>query len=110
MPACLRPRAISPPCVESVPDPYADFTTYPLCVDGARACPPEDCGGVHGYENLLTVIQDPTHEEYESTLEWLGGRFDPDTFDPKRVKFDDPARRYQFAFEEPRKRAPLGRR
>jgi len=60
---------------------------------------------VYGYENLLTVIQDPTHEEYESTLEWLGGRFDPDTFDPKRVKFDDPARRYQLAFEEPRKRA-----
>ncbi len=83
---------------------------YPLCVDGARACPPEDCGGVYGYENLLTVIQDPTHEEYESTLEWLGGRFDPDRFDPKRVKFDDPARRYRLAFEEPRKRAPRGRR
>jgi hypothetical protein len=83
---------------------------YPLCVDGARACPPEDCGGVYGYENLLTVIQDPTHEEYESTLEWLGGRFDPDRFDPKRVKFDDPARRYQLAFEEPRKRAPRTRR
>ncbi len=83
---------------------------YPLCVDGARACPPEDCGGVYGYENLLTVIQDPTHEEYESTLEWLGGRFDPDRFDPKRVKFDDPARRYRIAFEEPRKQATRGRR
>ncbi len=74
---------------------------YPLCIDGARACPPEDCGGIHGYENLLAVIQDPTHEEHESILEWLGGRFDPDTFDPKRVKFDNPARRYQLAFEEP---------
>jgi Plasmid pRiA4b ORF-3-like protein len=83
---------------------------YPLCVDGARACPPEDCGGVHGYETFLTVIQDPTHEEYESTLEWLGGRFDPDRFDPKRVKFDDPARRYRLAFEEPRERAPRRRR
>jgi Plasmid pRiA4b ORF-3-like protein len=79
---------------------------YPLCVDGARACPPEDCGGVHGYENLLTVIQDPTHEEHESMLEWLGGRFDPERFDPKRVKFDDPARRYRLAFERPRQRAP----
>jgi len=84
--------------------------TYPLCVDGARACPPEDCGGVHGYENLLTVIQGPSHEDYESTLEWLGGRFDPDRFDPKRVKFDDPARRYRLAFEEPRKQASRGRR
>jgi hypothetical protein len=83
---------------------------YPLCVDGARACPPEDCGGVHGYENLLTVIQDPTHEEHESMLEWLGGRFDPERFDPKRVKFDDPARRYRLAFERPRQRAPRGRR
>jgi hypothetical protein len=83
---------------------------YPVCVDGARACPPEDCGGVYGYENLLTVIQDPAHEEYESTVEWLGGRFDPDRFDAKRVKFDDPARRYRLAFEEPRKPASKGRR
>jgi hypothetical protein len=83
---------------------------YPLCVDGARACPPEDCGGVYGYENVLTVIQDPTHEEHESMLEWLGGRFDPDRFDPKRVKFDDPARRYKLAFETPRAPAPRRRR
>ena len=83
---------------------------YPLCVDGARACPPEDCGGVHGYENLLTVIQDPSHEDHESTLEWLGGRFDPDRFDPKRVKFDDPARRYRLAFEDRRTRASRARR
>jgi hypothetical protein len=74
---------------------------YPLYLDGARACPPEDCRGVYGYENLLTVMQDPTHEDYASTLEWLGGRFDSDRFDPKRVKFDDPARRYRLAFEEP---------
>ena len=81
---------------------------YPICVDGARACPPEDCGGVYGYENLLTVIQDPTNEEYERILEWLGGRYDPDGFDPERVKFDDPARRYSLAFDAPR--APAARR
>jgi hypothetical protein len=83
---------------------------YPLCVDGARACPPEDCGGVYGYENLLAVIQDPTHEEHESMLEWLGGRFDPDRFDPKRVRFDDPVRRYKLAFEAPRALSLRGRR
>jgi hypothetical protein len=83
---------------------------YPLCVDGARACPPEDCGGVDGYETLLTVMRDPTHEEYESMIVWLGGRFDPDKFDPKRVKFDDPARRYRLAIEAPRAPAPRGRR
>jgi Plasmid pRiA4b ORF-3-like protein len=83
---------------------------YPLCVDGARACPPEDCGGVHGYEDLLTTIQDPTHEEYERILEWLGGRFDPDKFDPKRVKFDNPARRYKLACEKSTGQSRRGRR
>src|SRR6266508_4336958 len=39
---------------------------YPRCLAGGRACPPEDCGGPAGYENLLAVIGDPSHEEYES--------------------------------------------
>jgi hypothetical protein len=51
------------------------------CIDGARACPPEDCGGVWGYEDMLEVIKDPKHEEHQSTLEWLGEDFDPDAFD-----------------------------
>jgi len=51
------------------------------CIDGARACPPEDCGGVWGYEDMLQVLKDPKHEEYESALEWLGGDFDPEGFD-----------------------------
>jgi DNA-binding MarR family transcriptional regulator len=85
-------------------------TKYPLCLGGARACPPEDCGGVGGYENLLTVIGTPTHEEYESTLEWLGGRFDPEKFDPRSVRFDDPARRYELAFGQPLRRRRPGRR
>lgn len=55
--------------------------TYPICMAGARKCPPEDCGGVGGYERLLEVIRDPKDEEYESMLEWLGGKFDPDEFD-----------------------------
>jgi len=75
---------------------------YPLCVGGARACPPEDCGGVGGYEHLLTVIRTPTHEEFESTLQWLGGRFDPEKFDP--------ARRYELAFEKPSRRSHRARR
>jgi len=78
---------------------------YPLCVAGARACPPEDCSGAGGYEDLVTVMQTPTHGEHASTLQWLGGRFDPEKFDPKRVKFDDPARRYELAFEEPFRRS-----
>jgi len=58
---------------------------YPVCLAGIRACPPEDCGGVWGYEELLEVISDPLHEEYESMMEWLGGSFDPEEFDINQV-------------------------
>jgi len=56
-------------------------TFYPVCIDGKRACPPEDCGGFPGYMNLLEVISDPKHEEYEDIVEWLGEEFDPEEFD-----------------------------
>ena len=55
---------------------------YPSCTGGRRACPPEDCGGVSGYQELLKVLADPDHEEHESMLEWVGGEFVPDAFDP----------------------------
>lgn len=54
---------------------------YPLCVEGERACPPEDCGGVWGYGDFLEAIRNPKHEEHESMLEWIGGKFDPEKFD-----------------------------
>lgn len=41
-------------------------------ISGKGACPPEDCGGVWGYEDLLSVVNDPKHEEYEEMREWLG--------------------------------------
>ncbi|MDP2156142.1 MAG: plasmid pRiA4b ORF-3 family protein [Nitrospirota bacterium] len=66
---------------------------YPLCVDGARACPPEDCGGSHGYEDFLEIIMDPDHEEHDSMLEWVGGEFHPEHFACSQVIFDDPAER-----------------
>ena len=56
---------------------------YPLCLEGERACPPEDCGGVWGYQDFLAAIADPKHEEHESFLEWCGGSFSPDEFDVK---------------------------
>jgi hypothetical protein len=55
------------------------------CLAGARACPPEDCGGIPGYERLLKVIANPKHPEHGETLEWLGERFDPAAFDPARI-------------------------
>ena len=54
---------------------------YPICLGGKRACPPEDCGGIWGYGDLLEAIQDPTHPEHKDMLEWLGGSFDPEEFD-----------------------------
>ena len=53
---------------------------YPICLAGKRACPPEDCGGVWGYARLLEIIRDPTHEEYEDMMDWLGGIIDPEEF------------------------------
>lgn len=50
-------------------------------LDGARACPPEDVGGVPGYLDFLALIQQPASEEGRSVLEWAGGYFDPERFD-----------------------------
>lgn len=52
----------------------------PTCIAGARACPPEDCGGVHGYVELLEALDDPEHERHDELLEWLGGPIDPEAF------------------------------
>lgn len=54
---------------------------YPRCLKGKRACPPEDCGGVWGYAEVLEALADETHPEHEMYLEWLGGDLDPEEFD-----------------------------
>ena len=54
---------------------------FAVCIDGQNACPPEDVGGMGGYVEFLAAISDPTHEEHESYLEWVGGSFDPAEFD-----------------------------
>jgi hypothetical protein len=72
---------------------------FPICLAGQRACPPEDCGGVGGYENVIEVLRNPDHEEHASMLSWVGGSYDPAGFDPGRVKFEDPAQRWKKAFE-----------
>jgi hypothetical protein len=70
---------------------------YPRCSGGERACPPEDCGGVPGYEQLLEIIADPTHQEYGRMSTWLGSPFDPEAFDPRHVQFDNPKQRLKKA-------------
>jgi hypothetical protein len=78
--------------------PKENNVTYPLCVKGERACPPEDCGGTYGYEDFLKIIGDPDDEQHERMLEWIGGEFNPEHFNPNEVTFDDPAERFKIAF------------
>lgn len=66
--------------VEAVLEP-APKQRYPVCLDGALACPPEDCGGIPGYFNLLDAIADRSHPDHEDLLEWVGDKFDPEAFD-----------------------------
>lgn len=65
----------------------------PRLLDGARACPPEDCGGVPGYEELVAAMKQPLSQAYRELREWLGKRYDPERFDKVAVRFSDPKQR-----------------
>ena len=67
--------------------PRVKNTKYPQCIKGKGACPPEDCGGVWGYEDILEIIKNPNHEKYAEHMEWLGEKFDPEEFNPKSIVF-----------------------
>lgn len=53
---------------------------YPCCIDGERACPPEDVGGVYGFAHYVEAITNPGHSEHDEFLEW-SDPFDPAKFD-----------------------------
>ncbi len=53
----------------------------PRILDGARACPPEDVGGVAGYAAFLEAVQNPADPEHTAMLEWVGGSWDPEHYD-----------------------------
>jgi hypothetical protein len=78
--------------------PRETGVAYPRCIDGRGACPPEDCGGIGGYAEFLEAIGDPANELHEDMLDWVGGSFDPDDFDPNDVEFEDPDSRFKLAF------------
>jgi hypothetical protein len=58
---------------------------YPICVGGKLRCPPEDCGGIPGYYDLLYAISDPNHKEHDDTLDWLGSDYDSEAFSVDEV-------------------------
>lgn len=80
-------------------EPAQRSTKYPRCVSGERCCPPEDCGGPHSYAEFLKIITTPRHPEHREMREWIGKDYDPNDFDPGRVVFDDPQKRWKRAFD-----------
>jgi len=61
--------------------PVQKGAQYPVCLEGKRACPPEDIGGVSGYGDLLEIFSNPKHPEHDDRLEEFGDEFDPEFFD-----------------------------
>jgi hypothetical protein len=69
-------------------------TTYPICTDGRFACPPEDCGGLPGYYDLLDALGNTSHPRHEELCDWIGGEFNPEAFSVHEVnRLLAPARR-----------------
>ena len=56
----------------------------PFCLDGEQNCPPEDCGGITGFYNLLKILNDKTHPEFQDIYTWAG-RYDPKKFNIEKV-------------------------
>lgn len=78
--------------------PREEGVEYPRCLAGARACPPEDCGGAGGYAELLALLAGPDCEERRELIEWLEEPFDPEEFSLEELFFDDPDERFLLAF------------
>lgn len=65
--------------------PFDEKLSYPVCIKGKMHCPPEDVGGISGYEQMLEILKQQEHEEYESYIDWLGDGFDPVEFELEEV-------------------------
>ena len=60
-------------------------TDYPRFVDGARRAPPEDVGGLPGFEKFLEAIAKPRYPEHKSVLQWYGRPFEPEDISPNKI-------------------------
>ncbi len=75
------------PTLEDILVQPLQLARIPRCVTGQRACPPEDIGGVFGYERALPIVANPAHPEHQEMLAWIGP-FDPNRFDLEAVNAD----------------------
>jgi hypothetical protein len=62
-----------------------ETVAYPRCTDGRLAAPPDDCGGIWGYQNMVDALAGAAHPDHEHYLDWLGidspSQFDAERFD-----------------------------
>jgi hypothetical protein len=70
--------------VQKIVEPEAGVE-YPVCLAGKNACPPEDCGGIWSYYEMLEAAKETDHERHEECAVWLGEDFDPQAFDLDEV-------------------------
>lgn len=73
--------------VEKILPVDASTSAIAVCLAGSRACPPEDCGGIGGYVEMLRALRNRKHPEHKSIQEWLGSPFDPESFDVAKANY-----------------------
>lgn len=74
--------------LEKIHDAKSLEVSIPHCLGGARACPPEDVGGLPGYLEFIKIISNPRLPEYEEKIDWYGGEYDPEDFELEFVNED----------------------
>ena len=85
--------------------PWEKGSWIPVCLDGGRACPPEDCGGPSGYTDLLEAMNDPNHEKHLEMKQWLSERA-KGPFDPERVDLVLINKMLKWTVQDLRRHAP----
>lgn len=71
--------------VEHIGATPKDEPPYPWCLDGQRACPLEDVGGVQGYLQFLEARRDCSHPDHQDMRRWVGKHFKPELFSVQQV-------------------------
>ena len=80
--------------------PVEKGARYPLCLEGERACPPDDVGGTYGYRDYVKAMANPRHKRHKEFLEW-NGPFDPEKFDAQAATKEMRKGVFDWRNEEP---------